>query len=357
MSDTPIEKMDFKQLRNEVQLLRDELAMFKRMYEDMIYNLDNDNFSGRIIKEKDNMKAELKVNAEEISTKVSNGEFESYVSQTAEEISSKVSTGDFTSAMSQTAESISTIVSEFIDTTTAEPANSPNDFKDRGVIYKLGDDFYYYNVISKQWEIVKDSGMVNSLFEQTRDGFKLKGNVQVDGSCVLTNSLTFNSEDRPIEVQYSVNGKDNWHNTFNSSSDRFMQLKIGADWSSAMRIIGTDATVTPDKVFEVLTNNGDEQGLFTAFVKGDDGKGNTKLYINAEYLATKIAKVADLVYVGETGSNSEKKIQFSSGAYIKTYLDGTGNPPTGLSISASTLDISTCSNVSWGKHKPTAVFG
>ena len=45
MFDIPINKMDFKQLRNEVQALRDELAIMKRKYEDAIYNLDSDNFS------------------------------------------------------------------------------------------------------------------------------------------------------------------------------------------------------------------------------------------------------------------------------------------------------------------------
>ena len=55
MSD--INKMDFKQLRNEVQLLRDELAMFKRVYEDAIYNIDIDNLSTRIVKEKDDKAA------------------------------------------------------------------------------------------------------------------------------------------------------------------------------------------------------------------------------------------------------------------------------------------------------------
>ena len=47
MSDN-IPDMNFKQLRNEVQLLRDELAIMKRKYEDILYNLDDDNFSRRI---------------------------------------------------------------------------------------------------------------------------------------------------------------------------------------------------------------------------------------------------------------------------------------------------------------------
>ena len=44
MREENIEKMNFKELRSEVQYLRDELAIFKRKYEDAIYNLDGDNF-------------------------------------------------------------------------------------------------------------------------------------------------------------------------------------------------------------------------------------------------------------------------------------------------------------------------
>lgn len=175
MSDTPIEKMDFKQLRNEVQLLRDEIAIFMRKYEDMIYNLDNDNFSGRIVKEKDDMKAELKITAEEISSRVSNGEFESYKSQTAEEISSKVDNDTFTSAISQTADKISSIICERIDTSQAVKVSSTAYFKDKSKIYAIDDKFYRYDTISNNWRLVKDGETVNSIFEQTADGFTLDG--------------------------------------------------------------------------------------------------------------------------------------------------------------------------------------
>ena len=61
MSD--ISNMTDKQLRNEVQLLRDELAIMKRKYEDIIYNLDTDNFSSRFVKEQGDMKTAIKVTA------------------------------------------------------------------------------------------------------------------------------------------------------------------------------------------------------------------------------------------------------------------------------------------------------
>lgn len=94
MSD--ISKMTDKQLRNEVQLLRDELAKMKRTYEDIIYNLDDGNFSSQFIKEKDDMKTKIEVTAEGIKTKVSKTDLEtslsnySTIEQTAFEITSMV---------------------------------------------------------------------------------------------------------------------------------------------------------------------------------------------------------------------------------------------------------------------------
>lgn len=59
--------MDVKQLRNEVQLLRDELAIMKRKYEDIIYNLDTDNFSSRFVKEQGDMRTAIEQTEEKIS--------------------------------------------------------------------------------------------------------------------------------------------------------------------------------------------------------------------------------------------------------------------------------------------------
>jgi hypothetical protein len=82
--------MTDKQLRNEVQLLRDEIAIMKRNYEDILYNIDTDNFSPRFVREQDNMKTAIEVTAEGIETKVSKEEMESYTestfSQKADEI-------------------------------------------------------------------------------------------------------------------------------------------------------------------------------------------------------------------------------------------------------------------------------
>lgn len=113
MSDVDINSMSFKQLKNEVQELRDTVTRMKRMYEDILYNLDDDNFSSRFVKEKNGMKAEIKITAEEISSVVENVEgMSSTVTQTAGAISTLVTTvGGAQSTIRQTADIISTAVS------------------------------------------------------------------------------------------------------------------------------------------------------------------------------------------------------------------------------------------------------
>lgn len=124
-----IEKMDFKQLRKEVQLLRDEMDMWRRKYEDAIQNLDESNFGKSFTVSQNNMKAQIKINAEEISTKVSSDELDgklvnySTISQTAEAIQTAVvSVNNATdeklknySTVEQTAEQITaTVTSEYV---------------------------------------------------------------------------------------------------------------------------------------------------------------------------------------------------------------------------------------------------
>lgn len=126
MSDTNIEKMNFKQLRNEVQLLRDELAMFKRSYEDMIYNLDSDNFGKGFTIEQNNMKSQLKATAEAITLMVSSEDLDdalenySTIDMTSKEISAAVVSVNDTlkkySTIEMTEDSIkSTVSAEYIN--------------------------------------------------------------------------------------------------------------------------------------------------------------------------------------------------------------------------------------------------
>lgn len=130
MFDIPISKMNDKQLRNAVQLLYDELAMFKRKYNDAIYNLDSDNLGKSFTIEQNNMKAQIKVTADAIKTMVSDtdlqSELEKYstIEQTAQQIELAVvrvnnSTDEKLkeySTVTQTADAItSTVTKEYVN--------------------------------------------------------------------------------------------------------------------------------------------------------------------------------------------------------------------------------------------------
>lgn len=80
----------------------------KVKYDGTTFSVD---LSGEDLSTNESMKAIIKVLNDSISTKVSNGTFDSYKRQTAEEISSKVSNGDFQSYKNQTAFDISQKVS------------------------------------------------------------------------------------------------------------------------------------------------------------------------------------------------------------------------------------------------------
>ncbi len=334
--------MNIKQLRNEVQSLRDELAIMQRKYEDILNNLDVDNFSSRFTKEQGKMRTAIEVTAEGIKTKVSKEELKAYstIEQTAEHIQNIVSKG----AMLDTAKEIPSL-DKATDTSKIYVIRERDD--DDNI---LSETYYYFNDITKNWEVLSGDN-IYTVFEQTPEGFKLKGNVKIDGSCILTDSLTFDSSDNPLQVEYSVDGIKNWHSTFASDSDKFMRLKIGANWSDAMKIVGSDgkdgkdgqdgwdgsdATVTPQAVFNALTDNGANQGIFAAFVKN----GN-QIYINAEYLATKIADVAEDIYIGDYSTQNQRKhIYFNNQANIYTF-DNNGLGQTAIGITASGIQFAT----------------
>lgn len=68
-----------------------------------------------------------------------------------------------------------------------------------------------------------------------------------------------------------------------------------------------------------------------------NGANITTGTIDAAYISTDIAQVSGNLYIGDSDSTSAKSIMFNSGANISTYTDYMGNPPTGISISGSTV--------------------
>lgn len=321
--------IEVKQLRNEVQLLRDELAIMKRKYEDIIYNLDTDNFSSRFVKEHGDMKTAIKVTAEGIETKVSKEDLEKYTT------------------LEQTANAISTHAYASADLSSAKEITDLTQATDKTKTYYILDDdgnktYYYYNEISQDWEEIIGGG-IDTVFEQTATGFKLKGNVLIDGDTVVTENLklsgnvTWDMSNSPVLTRYSSDNV-NWHSPM-VDGDLYMQMSFdgGKKWSTTTKVVGTDgsnANVTPENVFNALTDNGAQQGIFAAFVNN-----NNQIYINAEYLATKIANVADVLYLGDLDSNWEKKsVYFNNQANIST-ANFSGLGQDGLLISANGFAI------------------
>lgn len=365
MREENIEKMNFKELRAEVQLLRDELAIFKRKYEDAIYNLDSDNFGKSFTIAQNNMKAQVKMTADAIKTMVSDTDLQAALENY--------------STITQTANAIQTVVSKGANLAEAIQISSIQEATDKTAIYVIrstdslgnvtGERYYYYNDLLNQWEILSGDS-IYTVFNQTASGFEMKGNVLIDGNTVITKNLTlsgnvtWNMDNSPVLTRYSSDNL-NWHSPM-ASGDIYMQMSFdgGVNWSASTKVVGTngkdgrdgvdgdDANVTPQNVFNALTDNGAKQGIFAAFVNN-----NNQIYINAEYLATRVATVADNLYIGDIDDDTIKSIKLSGAANISTYRDHTGGTPTGIKISASTLDLSSCSNVEWGSNRPVAVFG
>ncbi len=268
-------KLSYEQLENKVLELEDTIARMKRTYEDLLYNLDYDNFSSQVVEEKDGMKAELKVTAEAITTKVSKNEMESAMMQTAEQIQSAVLKGvDFNKA--------------------TEVAKHPDEITglNKNQLCLYGDTYYYYNAISKHWEPV-EGDTIYSVFNQTVDGFEMKGNVLIDGDTVVTRNLTLSGnvtwdmDNSPVQTVYSADCI-NWH-ALMQEGDKYMQMSFdgGKSWSDPLKVVGddgfdgSDVEITPELIFAALTDGGATQGIFAAFYDGGE-----KLFINAEYIQT-----------------------------------------------------------------------
>ena len=246
MSETDISKMNFKELRNEVLLLRDELAIFKRKYEDAIYNLDYDNFGKSFTVEQNNMKSQIKITADAIKTMVSytdldstleeystisqtaqqiqtavvsinnatDKKLENYstVKQTAEAITTKVTANYITnlidgeyqtvddatseynamwSEINQTADSLSSIVSKNISAyfeKSVKPTASNTTAVEKSMLCLYGGTYYYFNDVTNTWKTYPASG-ITTMFEQTASGFSLIGDVSISGDLITSGTI------------------------------------------------------------------------------------------------------------------------------------------------------------------------
>ena len=338
--------MNDKELRAEVQLIRDELARYQRIINDALQNIDSDNFGKSLSLEYGKMRTKIDVTAKAIKTMVSDTDL-------AEELE-KYST------ITQTAEAIQTVVSKGANLDNAVPIASLADATDPTLIYVIqsfdvagnvvGETYYYYNDILHQWDVLSGDS-IYTVFNQTSSGFEMRGNVVIDGNAVVTRNLTLSGhvtwdmDNSPVQTRYSSDCV-NWHSPM-ASTDAYMQMSFdgGASWSDPTKVVGSDgkngqdgedgsdANVTPETVFDALTDDGARQGIFAAFVNN-----NNQIYINAEYLATKIAEVAEKIYIGDYNTSSQQKsIYFNDQANISTFDSMYGH--NGIVINSNGLKI------------------
>ena len=243
--------MDFKQLRNEVQMLRDELAIMQRKYEDILYNLDDENFSNRLVQEKGDMKAAIEVTAEEIKAMVTESELES--------------------AIRQNSQSIVLSVDRIFNSITK--VTSKSQMTDTNKIYTYDGDNWYYDSLNEKWTKTQENS-IGSVFVQTTDGFVLKGTVKI----LSKNSATQNT----VEIDNGfINLKPNGQNSkltvgfnqYSSSNDTYIVFGQGTSNSS----VGQDGTPDTPGTGMILK---DEYGFKLLFY-GSDSKLHGMWFIDA----------------------------------------------------------------------------
>lgn len=173
VQDLPIESMDFKALRAKVQEQEDDLARLKRIFEDALQNIDFDNFSGSFRKEAENFKSEFSMTAKEIKLSVSAlGENMSELSVQADKIYSRVTktiTTSFTLYEMPTADNTSDL--------------------EKTMVCEYEGVRYYFNDLMGEWQEYPDDGL-RTYFEQNADGFYYLGGVKIDGSLIVSDSIT-----------------------------------------------------------------------------------------------------------------------------------------------------------------------
>ena len=255
-----IAKMNDKQLRNEVQLLRDELAIMKRKYEDIIYNLDTDNFSSRFVKEQGDMRTAIKVTAEGIETKVSNEEFESTKTQLANKIESEVKTlGDadkeLSSKITQTADAIRSEVKSATDTINGK-------FDDYSTIEQTAEQISASVTETKEYA----EGYVTDVL----------ANGDYVTSATLQSQLNQSANGIYATVEGKYETKSNANSSYSSLRSSISSVSIEADnISSRVEDLETFKSSTFTQTADGFLLDGEKSG-FTGYIYLTDNAGNKK---------------------------------------------------------------------------------
>ncbi len=176
------------------------------------------------------------ISAAVTSVNENNGERDERISeleQTANKIEASVESAKTSASIAesnssqalQTSDMIRTVVSKQTEIRDAETVTDETGMVDEDKIYrvfdeKIGDTFYYYDSKNEKWTPFLCNSMF-SVFEQTAEGFILKGNVSIDGDLIggtvsgvtvttttdgIGDEVRLNSDNDSLELTY---GNDN----------------------------------------------------------------------------------------------------------------------------------------------------
>lgn len=135
--------------------VQDELVKQRRLYEDNINNLDEDNFAANYRVQQGNRFSEIKQSADKISTQV--GVFWGNTNLVS-----------FNPESEDNAEAMSKYI---------------------GQLVSYNGKTYYYNDVKKKWERTDEDWLI-SQFIQTSSGFTFIGDVRVTGDMIVDNTIT-----------------------------------------------------------------------------------------------------------------------------------------------------------------------
>ena len=164
-----------KRLEDGIAILEEQLVSMKRHYEDILNNLDEDNFSANYKVQQGNMYSKIEQTAEKVTVEVSN------LSGEVDNIVGDVSRVEFK------ADNISSTVTKIYNAAVA--VDSESKMTDKSLMYYCNGKYRYYNDVTKKWDEVNSNSIV-SQFIQTADGFILDGDVKISGDQIVDGVAT-----------------------------------------------------------------------------------------------------------------------------------------------------------------------
>mgnify|MGYP007111664888 CR=1 FL=1 len=200
---------EINRLRKELDELGSKFVAMKRHYEDLLNNLDEDNFSANYKAQQGNMYSKIEQTAEKIETEVG------------------------------------VVYNEVLVGTDGNPATNPDKYeKYKGSLVSWNGSNYRYSAMSNKWEKV-DSNSISSSFRQTADGFFLNGDVKINGNTYQDGNIyvTGKGTDRGSALYVCDDNTDNiagfisFDSTGSGENEAKDRMLIAAEMGRALKIL------------------------------------------------------------------------------------------------------------------------